>query len=196
MPTAKAWFAAALTACVCSATSAQSLDGLDVHGHFDVPTMALFDVIDRVETVRAGEEFRYEGFGGAYLSADLQGDILTLAYFNADQEWQGEEPSWRFELTGDYRFTSFELVSQSFPKPVTFLGIDEQGEAAFVLPKWERGFDNPGLPNTLYTSTWRVTHSGQAAPIPEPATYALMLAGLAGLGVAGNATRKPSRRGR
>jgi hypothetical protein len=102
-----------------------------------------------------------------------------------------EVTSWWFHMPGNRDFTSFTLLSSDFPVPV-FHDIQTNGLAnnigIFGIDIWR----DPTAPGSVFTATYEVAFSDTTNPIPEPGTYALMLAGLAGL--AGVASRR--RKGR
>lgn len=180
--------AAALALGLVAGASAQSLDGIEVRGHFDIPDLAWLDALNTTATVGDGVEFQFgpvAGGNGGYAFADLDGDTLTIGRYTGTGQWS-EETAWRFELPDDSRFTSVTLLSSNFTKPLTFAEVTDGGGLAFGLPKVEPIFDQPQTPGTFYTATYRLTFNSPTAPVPEPATHALLLAGLA---LAGGAAR-------
>ncbi len=178
--------ASVLAGCVAGA-AAQGLNGLEVHGVFSLSSLALPGVLDEVRTIGPGVEFRYDGNRGAFAFADFTDTTLTIGFFNSEFQFLDDGTAWDFNLTGDQRFTTFTPISDNFPRPLTFSGVNSDGVASFGQLPWH----DPVAPNTMFTATYRVALSDVAQPIPEPSTYALMLAGLALVGgVAGRRCRR------
>lgn len=178
---------ASLLAGCMAGVAAQGLNGLEVHGVFNLDSLALPGVLDEVRTIGPGVEFRYDGNSGAFAFADFTDTTLTIGFFNSSFTIVDDGTSWRFNLTGDQRFTDFSPISDTFPRPLTFSGVDGDGRASFGVLPWHE----PVAPNTMFTATYQVAISDVANPVPEPSTYALMLAGLAVVaGVAGKRFRR------
>lgn len=165
--------------------AAQPLTGEMVHANLSAPNLALNDLINTSATIGPGVEFSYSPIPATTISADFNGSILALTFANnSGATSAGSATVWRFTMLGERQFASFTELSDNYPMGATFFGI-EDGTATIGIEDWDFA-----TPNLTYTATFEVGTTGISQPVPEPETYALMLLGLTGVGLAARRRRR------
>jgi len=155
--------------------------------------------IGLVSTANAAYESRLDG--NAYYDTELNLLWTTDANINGTDDWSSQM-AWASDLTingvSNWRLPTQdeavnffdEGISVSSPGPFINIQTDSywtSTESNF-FPDFALNFDLVGFSSQLTPKdtalfAWAV-HSGDVSPIPEPSTYAMLLAGLSLLGLA------------